>query len=79
MGKNIGINISKILSGKYSQKIFDHAKESATDAFKNASTVETAGDLIRNTIADKITKISKTSQQNNLGIFPNEDNKEKPK
>ena len=79
MGKNIGINISKILSGKYSQKIFDHAKESATDAFKNDSTVETAGDLIRNTIADKITKISKTSQQNNLEIFPNEDNKEKPK
>ena len=79
MGKNIGINISKILSGKQSQKIFDHAKESATDPFKNASTVETAGDLIRNTIADKITKISKTSQQNNLEIFPNEDNKEKPK
>ena len=79
MGKDIGINISKILSGKYSQKIFDLAKESATDAFKNASTVEIAGDLIRNTIADKITKISKTSQQNNLEIFPNEDNKEKPK
>ena len=79
MGKNIGINISKILSGKYSQKLLDHAKESATDAFKSASTVEAAGDLIRNTIADKITKISKASQQSNLEIFPNENNKEKPK
>ena len=36
MGKNIGKNISKNLSGKYSKKNLDHAKQSATDAFKTA-------------------------------------------
>ena len=41
MGKNIDKNIIKNLSGKYgpgmlasSQKLLDHAKESATDALK---------------------------------------------
>ena len=44
MGKNIGKNISKSLSSKYSpgmlamhQNCLDHAKQSATDAFKTAS------------------------------------------
>ena len=37
MGKNVGINISKNLSGKYSHKRLDHAKESATDVFKTSS------------------------------------------
>ena len=37
MSKNIGTNISKNLSGKYSQNLLDHAKRSATDAFKTAS------------------------------------------
>ena len=36
MGKNHGKNISKKLSSKYSQKRLDHAKQSATDAFKTA-------------------------------------------
>ena len=27
MGKTIGKNISKYLSGKYSQELFDHAKQ----------------------------------------------------
>ena len=43
MGKNIGKNIIKSLSRKYgpgmlaaSQKLLDHAKQSATDAFKTA-------------------------------------------
>ena len=34
MGKNIGKNRSKNLSGEYSQKLRDHAKHSATDALK---------------------------------------------
>ena len=34
LGKNNGKNISKNLSGKYSQKRLDHAKQSATDALK---------------------------------------------
>ena len=44
MGKNIGKNRSKNLSRKFSpcmlamhQKLLDHAKQSATDAFKSVS------------------------------------------
>ena len=37
MGKNIGKNINKSLNCKYSQKLLDHAKQSATDAFKTSS------------------------------------------
>ena len=36
MANNIGKNISKNESGKYSQKSLDHAKQSTTDAFKTA-------------------------------------------
>ena len=35
--KNIGKNISKIFSGKCSQKLLDHSKQFATDVFKTAS------------------------------------------
>ena len=65
MGKNICKNISKIVSGKYSQKLLDHAKKSATDALKTPSkrvirkTEEETGDLIDNKIANKITKFQK--------------------
>ena len=37
MRKNIGKNISKNLISKCSQKLIDHAKQSATDALKIAS------------------------------------------
>ena len=37
MGKNIVKNISRILSSKHSQKLLDHAKNSAKDAFKTSS------------------------------------------
>ena len=62
---------AKNWSGKYSQKLLDHAKQSATDAFKTASkraiqkTTEAAGDLTGNKITDKTIKVSKRSQQNN--------------
>ena len=52
MGKNIGKIESKDLSSKYSQKPFDHAKQSATDAIRTASkkaiqkTAEATSDLI---------------------------------
>ena len=52
-------NISKILSGKYSQKLLDRAKQSATDELKTSSkriiqkTKEANGDLIGNKIADR--------------------------
>ena len=37
MGKNIEKFVRKRLSGKYSQKRFDHAKQSATNALKTTS------------------------------------------
>ena len=37
MSKNIGQDISKTLSGKYGQKLFDPAKQSATDLIKTLS------------------------------------------
>ena len=57
MGKYIGKNISKRLSSKYSQKLLDHAKQSATVAFKTSSkrviqkAVEGYGDLTGKKIA----------------------------
>ena len=71
MGKNIGKNISKNLNSKYSQILLDHAKQSATGVLKTVSkrtvhnTTEATDDLIGNKIADKITRVSKTSPQNN--------------
>ena len=62
-------NIGKTSSSKYSQKIIDHAKQSATDAFKTTSkreiqkTAEATGDLIRNKIANKGTNVSKLLQR----------------
>ena len=67
MGKNIGRNISEGLNSKYSQKLLDHAKQSATDAFKTSSkrviqkTAEATSALIGNKIADKITRVPNTS------------------
>ena len=70
MGKNISKNISKNLSGKYGQKLLDHAKQSATDSIlyqkerfkiRSRTKAEATGDLIGNKIADKITRVSKTS------------------
>ena len=52
-------------------KLLDHAKQYTTDLFKTSSkrviqkTTEVTGDLIGNKIADKTTKVSKTSQENN--------------
>ena len=37
MGKNIGKNISKSLSGIYNQKLLHHPKQSATDAPKKSN------------------------------------------
>ena len=65
----MGENISKNLSGKYSQKLLDHVKQSATDALKTSSkrviqkAAEANGDLIGNKIGNKITKVSKNVQQ----------------
>ena len=76
MGKGIGENMSKKVSGKCSlgmlaahQKLLCHAKQSATDTVKIASkgaiqkTAEATSALIGNKITNKITK---NSPQNNL-------------
>ena len=65
--RSMGIHATKVaknLNNKYGQKLIDSAKKSATDAFKIASkraiqnTAEATGDLVGNTIANKITSIS---------------------
>ena len=85
--RNIGTHAAKVaknMNDKYSQKLVDTAKKSATDAIKTASkrtiqkTAEATGDLVGNKIADKITaKTSKKSQ--NEEIQSNETNNEIPK
>ena len=61
---NIGKNININLSGKYNQKLLDHFKQSAADAFKTASktviqnTAEATCDLIDNKITAKVAKVS---------------------
>ena len=83
-GKNIGQNISKNGSGKCSQKLLNHAKKSATDAFKTVlkraiqKWAAAIGDLIGNKRANKVTKFSKNSKQNNSEIVTNEQDKEIP-
>ena len=72
------------MSGKYSQKLFDHAKRSATDAVKTSKwviqvTAGATGNLIGNKIANKIAKRPKNSQQNNSEVVTNEHDKEIPK
>ena len=66
--KDMGTHATKVtknLSNKYSQKIFDSAKKSTTDGIKTSSkraiqaTAEATGDLIGNKIAEKITSVSK--------------------
>ena len=82
MGKNICKNIRKNLNGKYSPKVLDHAKQSATDALKTSSkwviqkTEEATGVLIDNKIANEITGVSKNLQQNNSEAVTNENDKE---
>ena len=57
--------LSQSLIGKYNQKHFGHAKQSATDALKTSSkrfiqkTAESTGEMIGNKIANKITKTQK--------------------
>ena len=63
--ENIGKNISKSLSCKYSQKLLEHSKQSSTDALKTVSkraiqkTAEATGDLIGNQIAIELRKSQK--------------------
>ena len=73
--KNIGKDISKNLTSKYSQKLLDHPKRLATDAIKTALKRQLKKKKHKKTsrsnwwfdddeIANKITKTSKYSPQN---------------
>ena len=72
--KNMGKNTGKNLNYKYSQKLLDHAKQSAIDAHRTTSkraiqnTAEAIGDLIGDKIADKV---SRTSSLNSLETVTN--------
>ena len=82
MGKTIGKIISKTFSGRYSQNFLDFSKQSAADALKISSKSEIqkmgkiTGDLISHKIAIKITRISKTSQQNSSKTVTNKHDNE---
>ena len=81
----MGKTISKNLNEKYSQKLLDLSKQSATDALKTTSvkviqkTAEVSGDLTGNKTVNRITKVSRSSLQNNLETITNEHVKEIPK
>ena len=88
--RNIGTHAAKVaknISDKYSQKLVDTTKKSATDAIKTASkiaiqkTAEATEDLVGNKIADKITSASKKSSKKPLDeeIQSTEVNNEIPK
>ena len=85
MAKNIGKNISKDLSGECSQKLIGHIEKKAAGALKTASKraihkkSQATVDLIGSKIANRITKVSKTLQQNNSEKNTNENGKELPK
>ena len=76
------------MNGKNSRKLLDHAKQSATDALKTSSknsknviqkTAEATGNLTDNKIANKITRVSRSSPQNNPETITNRHDKEIPK
>ena len=60
-----------VKTSKYSQKLLQHAKHCARDAFKTSSNraiqkaAEASSDFTGNKIADRIRKALKTSPQNN--------------
>ena len=65
--ENMGRNNSKNLSSKFSQKLFDHDKKSATDTLRTSSkiVIQKTAESTGNKIADKITRVLKTSPLNN--------------
>ena len=81
--KDIGENISKNASGKYNQKLPDHAKQSANDALKTSSkrVIQNTAEAIKYAIMQyqEIKKVLKNSQQDNLKTILNKNDKEVPK
>ena len=59
------------LGRKYRLKLFDHAKQSATDALKTASkgVIQKIAEATSDLIHTKITKVLRTSSQNNNILY----------
>ena len=80
-------NIGKNISSRYSQKLVDSAKMSATNTIKTASkraiqkAAEAKGDFIGHKIADKITRVSKKCPRelHSKELSSNEANNEIPR
>ena len=72
------MSFAKNIGNKYSQKSFDTARESTTEAIETASKMgvqkiaEATGDLIGSKIADQLTSISKKSVKE----LPNNDDED---
>ena len=70
IAKYIGKILTKYLSGKYSQEIFDLAKQFETDGIKTSSkralqkTAEATSDLIGSKTANKIKRASEKVSKN---------------
>ena len=75
--KNIGKNISKKWVVNTAKRLLHHAKQPATNT--QLQKAETTGGLIGNKIANKIMKVSNTSQQNNSKPVTNEHDKKNRK
>ena len=71
MSKNIYKNMNWNLGRKYRLKLFDHAKQSATDALKTASkgVIQKIAEATSDLIHTKITKVLRTSSQNNNILY----------
>ena len=65
------------MSGKYSENLLDYAKKSATDALRTTSNrvIRKTGDFIGNKIANGITKVLRSTLQNNSETITNEHDK----
>ena len=79
------LEISKNLSGIYTQTRIEHTKQSTTYALKTSpkrviqKATEATGDLIGNKLANRITKFSRSSQHFNSETIAIEHDKEIPK
>ena len=84
MGKKLSFDYSPGMLAMH-QKLLDHALKSASDVFKTASnrviekTAEGTGNSNDNKVANRITKVSKNSKQNNSETVTNYNGKEIPK
>ena len=81
MGKNFSENICKNVSGKYGQKLLDHAKQSAADAFKTSSkrVIQNSRNILVIQLDVKLLiKLQKVAAKNYSEVVTNEHDKQIP-